>query len=213
MAFVPIPGAAEAVIHYMLDGQEEENTQWFVSELGPVSALDCLALGEALANWVEENLMPQLPQAVSANFISVRAQDVADGPGADVGIFGVVGGIVDDPMPNEVTLAIGFRTASSGRGSRGRNYIPALPRANVTGNIVDSALMTNLQIAYANINVQIEATGFQHMVAHRFSGYTIVAGKKVPTPLTVGVAKPVTSYIFADNVVDAQRRRGPGRGR
>jgi len=213
MAFVPIAGGAEAVIHLQLAGQDIENTLWFVSELGTVTATDCQALGEALANWVDENYLPQLPEAVTGNFIAVRAQDVEGGPGFDVGLLGSAGGIVDDPMPNEVTLAISFRTAGTGRGSRGRNYVAGLPRSNVTGNLVDSALITNLVTAYANINVQVAATGFVHAVMHRFSGFTIVDGKKVPTPPSAGVAQPVLAYIVADNVVDAQRRRGPGRGR
>lgn len=213
MAFVPVPGGAEAVLHFQLDGQEVQNTLWFVSELGVVSSTDCFNLADALATWCASSLMLQLPQAVSANYVSVRAQDVEGGPGADIGMGGTLGGIVDDPLPNEVTVAISFRTAGTGRGSRGRNYIPALPRSNVTGNIVDSALLASIRTVYEGLNTAIEATNFLHIIAHRFSGYTIVDGKKVPTPLVTGVALPVASYIFADNVVDAQRRRGPGRGR
>jgi hypothetical protein len=213
MPFVPVPGAAEATIHYTLAGQDVQNTLWFVSETGLVTAEECGTLAEALVAWVNSSLMPQLPEAVTANFIAVRAQDVEFGPGADANLSATAGGIVDDPMPNEVTLAISFRTASTGRGARGRNYIPALPRANVAGNNVDSAYASNFPVIYSALNLAVEATGFIHCVAHRFSGFTIVAGKKVPTPLVTGITFAVTSYILADLVVDAQRRRGPGRGR
>src|ERR1044072_832296 len=213
MPFVPTPGAALAVAHFMLDGQDVEVTQWFVSETGPVSEADVTALGKALQDWYSNVYIEQLPEAVTANYLSIRAQDVENGPGADFPLNGTAGGIVDDPMPNEVTVAVSFRTAHSGPGGRGRNYIPALPRANVTGNLVDNALLTNWLNVYNGLAVAVDGTGFVHCVAHRFSGFTIVDGKKKPTPLTTGITYAVTSYIFSDNVVDAQRRRGPGRGR
>lgn len=213
MPFVAVPGAAEATIHFLLDGQDIENTLWFGSELGVVSSADVSALGGSLSGWITTNFMNNIPAAVVANFMSVRAMDVVNGPGQDFFLGSTPGAIADDPLPNEVTLAVSFRTGNTGRGSRGRNYIPALGRSNVTGNIVDGALMDNILTSYNGLNTEISGTGFVHIVAHRFSGFTIVAGKKVPTPLSVGVAQPVLSYIFADNVVDAQRRRGPGRGR
>jgi hypothetical protein len=196
-----------------LDNQQIENTLCFQSELGVVTSADCLALADALTAWVVGTYFLQLPSAVLGQYTSVRAVDVANGPGADFSFFGAAGEIADDPMPNEVTLSVSFRTATTGRGSRGRNYVAALPRANVLGNVVDGAHIASLIVAYQGINAAISATGFVHSVFHRFSGFTIVDGKKVPTPLTVGVAQPVTSYVVADTIVDAQRRRGPGRGR
>lgn len=213
MPFVPVPGGVKATIHYLLDGQDVENTLWFVTETGPIDEAMLLDLGGALFDWVTTSLMPQYPEALVANFLNVKAEDVEGGPALDFPLNLTAGGIVEDPLPNEVSLAVSFRTAVSGRGSRGRNYLIVLPRGQVTLNTVSNAYANNFLTIYMGLNTAIATTGFIHCVAHRYSGFTIVDGKKVPTPLATGLTYGVTAYLFSDYTVDAQRRRGPGRGR
>jgi hypothetical protein len=213
MAFVPVPDCAEAVIHYLLDGQDVENTLWFEHAGGPMDAAALVALGVQLQSWLNTTLMTLYPAGLVANYIAITAQDSPTAPGATISMSMSPGGLAVAVMPNEVSLAIGFKTAGRGRGARGRNYLVALPVGSVSGNNVDAGVAGDFVTAYADLNSFVGTAGCLHIIAHRFSGFTIVAGKKVPTPLALGVAEPVTSYVLADTVVDAQRRRGPGRGR
>ena len=213
MPFVPVPNTVEVQSVYELDLQVVENTMWF-EHTGPVEAADVTALLVAVRDAIETNLLPLLSTTIKLVKLIGTLMDAVDSLSLVLAVSpAATGGNSAAPAPSNVSYAIQFASASRGRGTRGRNYVPVLQEAEITQNTINPTLRSQLVAAYQAVGGAGADAGFQHVIAHRFSGSTIVAGKKVSTPLTVGVTFPVTTYLTADGIIDSQRRRLPGRGR
>jgi hypothetical protein len=213
MPFVPVPDAVLVDIVYEMDNQVVENTMWFTNS-SPIDESAIHALLLAVRNIIEADLMPLLSSTISLVKLIGTLMEVADGLSL---VFNtalpISGEASSEQLPSDVSYVITFNTAGRGRASRGRNYMMGIPQDSVLVNTVSSDFRTGLLDFFTTLKAATSEIGWTHVVAHRFSGHTIVDGRKVPTPLTVGVTKPVTSYSTFDATVDSQRRRLPGRGR
>ena len=210
MAFVPVPNTAEVEIRGLLDSQKVENTLWFEAASGwTTSSLTTLA-GEVLA-WYIANIIPHLPAPYRLVEVFAKDKSTAAGNEATVTPGSTTVGGGGPAMPNNVTLAISFRTALGGRSFRGRNYMPGIPQSQYTDtNRITSSYLTAVQVAYSKLLDPAVITDAVWVVASRFSGTSPVSGE--PTPRPTGIATPVTAALFVDEVTDSQRRRLPGRG-
>jgi hypothetical protein len=213
MPFVAVPNTALAEIQCLWRGQKVENTIWAENVGGPYDAVSIQALALTIGTWFTDTYLTLISNEVE--FLQCLTTDEGDplGPTGAVSGSGSTGGAPTPSQANNVTLAITFKTAGRGRSFHGRNYIIGVPGTVVSGNDVDVGFRNDIRSAYASLGTALIDAGFSHVVASRFTGFTIVDGKKVPTPRAVGIATPVTSYTFFDSVVDAQRRRLPGRGK
>lgn len=213
MPFVPCPNCFEAVIDQVLFGQFCENTLWFLDTSGadPTARVsECAIMADA---WYTANLLPL--QSNDVTYFNTRVTDQGSpvGPAFSLSGGGAVGGVSAPADPGNVTLAISFQTAGRGRGNRGRNFMVGLPGTFVSGNAVDVGHVTALVAAYAALTTAATSADFTWSVVSRFFGFTIVDGKKVPTPRVTGIPIAITSVIATDNQVDSQRRRLTGRGK
>lgn len=213
MPFVPVPGTAQVEAIYLLDGQICENVNYYFKD-SAVTATDLATLLAAHNNAIQDHLLGALDGACSLERVVGRMIDTADGiVGIDVTGLPATGTSGDEPEPNNVTACVSLRTGRAGRSFRGRNYIVGLPDAATTGNTL-TPTFRSIVLGYYDQLLALQADiGWQLVVVSRFSGFTIVDGKKVPTPRVEGIATAVTAAIFVDNTVDSQRRRLPGRGR
>jgi hypothetical protein len=125
----------------------------------------------------------------------------------------IVGGASGECAPNNVALCMSIRSAARGRSARGRNFIPGIPKDLIDENTVASGNVAAYEDAYAGLIGIGGDSGFSQVVVSRFSGFTIVDGKKVPTPRVSGVTHDVINSYVVDPTIDSQRRRLPGRGR
>jgi hypothetical protein len=115
-------------------------------------------------------------------------------------------------FPGNVTMAVSFRTSAAGRSGRGRNYVPGLVDLRDGNSLLDDTYAGQVITAWQGLRAIAGDDGWSQVVVSRFSGSTIVDGKKVPTPRAAGVTNVVTSTLLTDRTLDSQRRRLPGRG-
>lgn len=203
MAFIPVPDTAQVNLVFRIDSQTVENTLYFLKEGGwGTSDLDALAL--ACAEWWADNIAPDVVTALVMQ--EVRAVDLQTDTGAGVTyvpptpISGVKGAA---PAPNNVSFCVSFRTASRGRSARGRNYICGLAKNDITGNTLDSSVVSGWVAGYNQLLGVATATGSTWVIASRYHA---------KAPRLTGVTFPVITATAVDATVDSQRRRLPGRG-
>jgi hypothetical protein len=210
MPFVPVPDTVLAEIRMQQDSQKIENTLYFKGTSLDVPTATTLAT--ALIDWWTANIAPKTH--VSLILSSVVITDLSSATGFQVGVapttstHGLITG--SDEMPNNVVATISFRTGSRGRSFRGRNYIAGLTNGQITANTLTSTAITDFLDAYNALLAVATAQDVVWVVASRFSGVDPVTHK--PIPRTTGITTEITNVLFADDTVDSQRRRLPGRG-
>lgn len=213
MPFVPVADTAEVEAVFLLDSQIVEMTFYYQNALTPdLSTLTNLL--DAVNAAIRTSLLPFLSSAIQLLRVVGTLLDVADGLTAvSIVSLPAAGGDGSESAPSNVAACISKRTGQSGRSFRGRNYIPAIPNSAITTNTLSGDFTGGVTTAFGSILGAGGEDGWVPVVVSRFSGFTIVDGRKVPTPRETGIATQITSHFFVDDTVDSQRRRLPGRGR
>lgn len=192
-----------------------ENTMYF-THAGIPTLIELTALANAVNGAITSSLIPLLSTTVKLLRVVATMIDAVDGF-TTISTTGLpaAGGDNSAPVPSDVAFVVSLRTGHRGRSFRGRNYIMGLNRdaLGTTVNEVTPAYVNALLAAYTEIQAAAVSVDWTWSVVSRYSGFTIVDGKKVPTPRAIGIATPVSDFVSVDNVVDSQRRRLPGRGR
>lgn len=205
MAFVPFANTCQVNIRGRLDGQQCENTMYFESVGGALTpTLLQLIAEDVMANWISE-LQPL--KSSTCTFTEVFAFDLStEGSFGFTAIPGapVSGEAGAPPLPNNVSLAVSFRSAFRGRSGRGRNYWYGLVEDQFAGNNATTAIQTAILAGYDTLVGSALTNGFVHVVASRFTNNA---------PRLVGAIFPVQAITITDSTLDSQRRRLPGRGR
>lgn len=205
MAFVPVSGAVMAEIRMSLDSQLIENTLYFRSRAEAIDPT-LTGLGNALLLWWTTSYRVKLPDSVTLREIYLTDLNSATGPThtAPAPAPAPAGLAATPVMPNNVTIAVSFRTGLRGRSYRGRNYFGALGEGQISSNTLDGATQAGIIAAYNALLTGDVADDWEWGVVSRFSG---------GVPRAAGVFTPVTAVLITDSIVDSQRRRLPGRGR
>lgn len=204
MAFIPIANCIKAELRLSWDTQEVENVFHFITP-GAVTPGDLAAVAEGVEDWWMTNVRPQVPTTVI--YRETYATDQSSATGGTFTASGASGSAGTDTgvsLPNNVTIAVSFRTAFRGRSYRGRVYHIGLQESQVTNNTVVSSTISGLASWYSEL-----------MTAANFGGCVLAVASRYlnNAPRVLGVATEVIDVVVADNVVDSQRRRLPGRGR
>lgn len=209
MPFVPIPDTVLVEMRMALDGQKCENTLYFTGGFSDDSLPDELAL--ALIEWWNTSYSPlvtsnlELREVVVTDLSSDTGFQHTQSP-ATLTLGSIT---TSDAFPNNVSLAVSFRTAQRGRAHRGRNYIVGITDSQVTNNTMDDTTVEAWQLAYNGILDAVADLACNWCVVSRFEG---VDADGKPIPRSEGVTTLVTNVVITDKVVDSQRRRLPGRG-
>lgn len=205
MAFVPVANTAQFELRYTAAGQDCANTLYF-RRIGGWDGPGLSNACESLWGWWKTTLAPSVSNAVVLREVYGFDLSTADGPtGTYAGIPPASGGDTSPLLPNNVSIAVSFRTARRGRAYRGRNYFLGLTEGVVTNSTVAEARLTSIVSAYLALALEDDVIpGGTWVVCHRYSGRT---------PLTTGTAEPITDVVIVDPIVDSQRRRLPGRGK
>lgn len=207
--YVPVANTIQAELRQTLGGQQLMNVLHFEKTSQPTVA-DMTALGNDLADWWISNMAPELSSNLS--LIEVYLTDLTSQIGATVSVVTAlpqVGGLADESMSNNVAACISFKTPFRGRSFQGRNYIAGLSAARVLLNVIDTASLNAFRSAYQLFSAFPGNIGFTHVVVSRYSGSTIVGGKKIPTPRVAGITSDVQTYKFTTPYVRTQRDRLP----
>lgn len=211
MAFIPVPFTAQIKLEGRLDRQQTINDLYFFQD-GGMTTLELANLTANVWDWWNVSVVSRLSRDFSSVAAHARDLTTASGNVFDIGTGATIGGVDIESMSGNVAPCISFRTNIAGRAFRGRNYIPGIDVSAVDVNTLDPDWMDLMTTAYGLLGVggSVLPTGFTWVVVSRFSGVD-VNGK--PVPRLEGISTTVTQALFADNTVDSQRRRLPGRGK
>lgn len=203
MPFIPVANVAQVEMRYLWDSQQVENTLYY-QFAGSIAFADLVDLTEHLYDWWDTSLKPI--QSAACALREVYARDISSE-------FGIAYARVSSPpepgtnlsptLPNNVTVAIGFRALQVGRSFRGRNYSVGMCEGDVTGNLIGGTYATDLQAAYSAMRASVQTIDWLWGIVSRYSG---------GAPRVAGVFSPVAVLGFTDGIVDSQRRRLPTRG-
>lgn len=216
MPFVPCANVAEIELIGATDGQETINTLHFVSTAPPITAVSLSTLASTLGPWYAANIAPQLSE--SWVFEHTRARDLTSQfsfVATSISGGNTPGGTAGEQAPSNVTSNVTFGSGLAGRNNHGSNRVPAIPNSVITQNTIDTAWLTAILEAYFMLTAPSSTLpgGWTWVVLSRFSGFTLVDGKKVPTPRVAGVFHEIFDVYFTDNIVDSQKTRLPRHGR
>jgi hypothetical protein len=101
-------------------------------------------------------------------------------------------------LPGDATLCIKLATHLSGRRHRGRFYAwPAVQTDLVSPSAYQLSYVNAMLGVLGNLGAALTTAGYALAIAS----------------LTDGAMYPVTAFVAVDSIMDAQRRRLPGRGR
>lgn len=209
MPYVPVVNTAMVEMRYLYQGEPCENTLYFKAEVA-FDVPTLTALGIAIRDWWVTDIFPA--QSVHASLRELYVTDLTTDSSAAVSVttgLPSAGGVPDEAEANNVAPCISFKTASRGRSFRGRNYLLGIPVVSVSGNEIAPLYLAAMTDAYNGLLPIAAALGLDWVVVSRYSGYTVVDGKKIPTPRAAGLATPIVNAVFTDNIVDSQRNRLP----
>jgi hypothetical protein len=204
MPFQSAPNMAIVEIIGELAGEVVEMTTHALYS-GAYEQSDLVDLAEVVDQWVHNDLLPLLSVGYTYRRTHVRGLtssiDLEAENTAHAGESGAISGSV---QANNVALAVKRATGQTGRGARGRVYVPGIAGTNLEAdNIVSEAFATSITAALNALTAAIGSVNWTEVVLHR-----IAAG----APLEVAVGFTILEYLVVDRVVDSMRRRLPGRG-
>lgn len=195
---------AQVEVRFTQDGQQVENV-FHVVAATPLPQSEADTIFNIVNDWARTTLRPH-----QANNVIYREVEIFDPNGAGQPRFvyagtGQSGTQSGTPLPNEVTYALKKNTGISGRKFRGRFFHIGLTNTVVNSNTLVPAEVTALVTIYEALRTSLATASHPLVVAYR--------DYSVPNPHPIVGAAEVLSITAVDAIVDAQRRRGPGRGR
>jgi hypothetical protein len=108
------------------------------------------------------------------------------------------------PMPANVTLAIKWASALTGRSTRGRTYHIGLTEDQVEGQTINDVQRTGLINAYNQLRSDINSFDSTWVLS-------VLSRVQDGVPLAEAIAYEIAS-VTADEFIDSMRRRLAGRG-
>lgn len=203
MAFQSAPDCAEILLRAVRGGQNCFNT-FYVKFGTPYDQADLDALSSAFDAWVGASWLPL--QAGNYEYVGTTVRGLTssidliseDNTSAGAGGAGL------GEFSNNASLAVKRRSAYTGRGARGRIFLPPPPAsARFDDNTVTTTFAAAIEAALNALEPVFTPLGAFEVILHR-----VAAG----VPLPLAVAYGVVEYVVVDRTIDSMRRRLPGRG-
>lgn len=214
MPFIPVPNTIAIDVIYDWDGQIVENTLYYKHAAPSDIAIENQV--DVVTAYIRETIMPLLSELIQLVRVVGTLLDAVDAftvtNTTDLPQGGAILEATAKSFPGNVTLAVSFRTSAAGRSGRGRNYVPGLVDLRDGNSLLDDVYAGQVADAWAGLRTLGSEDGWNQVVVSRYSGSTIVDGKKVPTPRAEGITNVVNNILIVDRTLDSQRRRLPGRG-
>lgn len=201
MPFQRVPDSVEIIVNGTMAGQRIVNT--YFGQMASYSLADIEALAAAVDAWAGGLFLTLMPSNYTYNNTTVRGLNAAidiettnaDSTGA--GSFG------SECPANNIALSVKRASAFTGRGARGRVYLPVPESAINADNTVTTAFGDAAVTILDALDTAISAQGFLPIIVHR-----VEAGASLP----VAVVFTLVEWVVVNYVLDSMRRRLPGRG-
>lgn len=216
LAFIPVPNTALVTMAYsILDADVAENTfgvkssiSWTSTALGSLGAVfntwnDTAVSGAApYQNRVSQTTLVQTTcrdLTTQTSPVVVTPYTGAHGAGTDA----------SGPLASGLTKSFTSRSGLSGRSQRGRIFVVGIGVGELVGgdpNLLSPAFLDEYvrQLNALITDVSTASANWSLSVISRFHNNA---------PRAAGVTTPITSWGYANQYVDYQRRRAPGHGR
>jgi len=200
--YIEVADTAEVRFVYATNGGVAMNVLNFRLSGGWTPELLADLAAAAEDSW-ETNLSPVISEAITLT--ETIATDLGSETGAQVtdpgGISGAKTGFV---LPDNVTVAVSFRTNQRGRSHRGRLFHVGLVDNQVLGDVLDAGVATSIFDAYTAFFADIAAAipGATHVIVSRCQD-----GVWLPT-----AEKTTMTSIQVEPTIDSMRKRLSGRG-
>lgn len=203
MPFQRVPHTCEILVRGTQQGQEIINT--FYGQFPSAYALaDLEALASALDMWANSVWKPLLCPEYGYAGITVRGLDAPIDLEVENNTHAGPGTHAGDALPNNVSLAIKRTSGFTGRGARGRIFMPSIPTPDLeTGDVVSASFAAAVLAGLDAMDTAITEQGFVPVIVHR-----VASG----VPLAEAVVFTLVEWVVVDLVIDSMRRRLPGRG-
>ena len=204
MAFIPAPNIVQVELRCSLAGQNIEN-RFHVNAMTAVTSANLAEITNLVSVWAQASYFDHLPNAVSLREVVGTDLTIQNGDQHTIVPAGpVVGGLITAAMPNEVTFCIQHRSVARGRSARGRSYVLAIAKNEVTGNDLSTARADSFVSDFVALGGALGSSGFL---------FTIVSYVANGAPRPGGpVYFEIVASSYADTLVDSMRRRKPGVG-
>lgn len=203
MAFQSVPNTAIAVCHGVMNGQQIANTFYGEFPSGYVES-DLQEFADVVDSVWGGVITPLLNAAYEYTGTEVRGLEDAIDLSATADAEAGVGGASGTVLSNNAALSVKRRSNQTGRGARGRIYIPGISTGSLESqNTVSTAFADAIEAGLNGMNDLMDAAGIVPVIVHRTA-----AG----VPLTVAVLFTIVEWVVVDRVIDSMRRRLPGRG-
>lgn len=200
MANVYNPNVAQITIVFERngDGSRASNTLYFTSpDAGDTGEAD--ALINAIETWIDTEWQPLAANSWKAVLIEYR--HLISGSGIVLNkTIEYQGAVVSESAPNNVTIALSFRTGYAGRSRRGRNYFVGAAEIDIANNELSSTVAASYIEGYEAIKTITAGAGWTWVVYSRYENNE---------PRTTGLTTPVQTVILTDLIVDSMRSRLP----
>lgn len=163
----------------------------------PASFGDVTAIAGVFLAWYNGQYRNMFPSSLTGT--QIVATGMASAPAPQALATGLLAGTrTGTQLPGDATLCVKLATHLSGRRHRGRFYAwPAVQSDLQTASGYTLAYANALLGVLGNLGAALTTAGYALAVAS----------------LTDGQMYPVTAFVAVDRIMDAQRRRLPGRGR
>lgn len=216
MAFIPVPNCAAVTMSYtILDADVAENT-FGVQNSGSWDATQLGALGVAFNTWNDTAVSGAAPyqnRVSQTTLVQTQCRDLttqtspvvitpytgAHGAGADT----------SGPLNNGLTKAFTARSGLSGRSQRGRIFVVGIGVGELVSgdpNLLSPAFLDEYVLQLDGLISQVHAANASWTLS-------VISRFHNNAPRSTGVTTPVTSWGYANQYVDFQRRRAPGHAR
>ena len=203
MTFQPCPGIAQITLQGRVDNQLTINDVYFAISGGTIDISNLAVITSAVATWWGADLIPFLSDDWTGERVVGTDLTTQFGPTFQTATP-TPGGISGEANPNNVAACVSFRTGLRGRSFRGRNFVPAVPGADVTLNTLDPTFITNILGAYNNlVGPGLFSAGWQWVVLSRRIAGSLRAN---------GIGEPVIAATMVGNSVRSMRSREVGHG-
>lgn len=197
-----VAGLMRVELHFLQLGEHTMNVFWVKSNLNETTPVQEELVAGTFVNWWTTSIRPYITNQMQLYEVVVkelRPDGIAILYTEDLPSDGMKS---EDPLPNNVALAVHWGTGLVGRSRHGRTFQGGLTVDEVNGNTCTIA--TLIQEAYdalrttldnITLNVEFSIVSFVHANAWR----------------TVPLTTPI-SGVAVESTLDSMRRRLPGRG-
>lgn len=204
---VVIPNCAEVLVNYTQNGQRMSNVfHGALTAAGPINPnmgetiFSAIKAAAATTTW-----LTHVDPACSIVGVTVKDLRAPNNTAVESSSGGVPGTGTGSPLSQGSALCITGLTNQSGRGFRGRTYLPGLESASMTSARLVTQATADAGVAYVGaINNAMTASGLPMVIAQRALNADPAPGG---LPARNATTVPVTGFVARDLRIDSQRRR------